>query len=64
MGWLCRLNRLVGAVIFGAQWLALPLILLLFLQWEIRSGMRSSVLSSGHQLALPKYPCVTIGRPH
>ena len=41
MGWLCRLNRLVGAVIFGAQWLALPLILLLFLQWPMRDVVRA-----------------------
>jgi len=40
MGWLCRLDRLVGAVIFGAQWLALPLILLLFLQWPMRDVVR------------------------
>ena len=41
MGWLCRLNQLVGAVIFGAQWLALPLILLLFLQWPMRDVVRA-----------------------
>jgi hypothetical protein len=31
-----RLDRLVGHVIAEAQWLALPLILLLFLQWPLR----------------------------
>jgi hypothetical protein len=33
MGWLHWLDRLIAAIIATAQWLALPLILLLFLQW-------------------------------
>jgi len=41
MGWLHRLDRLVAGVINGAQWLALPLILLLFLQWPLRDFFRS-----------------------
>jgi TRAP-type mannitol/chloroaromatic compound transport system permease small subunit len=36
MTWLYWLDRLVGRVIAEAQWLALPLILLLFLQWPLR----------------------------
>ena len=36
MGWLHRLDRLTGQIIAAAQWLALPLILLLFLQWPLR----------------------------
>jgi TRAP-type mannitol/chloroaromatic compound transport system permease small subunit len=31
-----RLDRLIAAVIAGSQWLALPLVLLLFLQWPLR----------------------------
>ena len=37
MGWL---DRLIGGVIAGAQWLALPLVLLLFLQWPLRDIVR------------------------
>jgi TRAP-type mannitol/chloroaromatic compound transport system permease small subunit len=40
MGWLHRLDRLIGQVIATAQWLALPLILLLFLQWPLRDIIR------------------------
>jgi TRAP-type mannitol/chloroaromatic compound transport system permease small subunit len=35
-----RLNRLIGALIAAAQWLALPLVLLLFLQWPLRDVVR------------------------
>ncbi|MFZ0065043.1 MAG: TRAP transporter small permease subunit [Pseudolabrys sp.] len=41
MRWLGRLDRAVGALIAGAQWLALPLIVLLFLQWPLRDIFRS-----------------------
>ena len=41
MSWLDRLDRLIGRVIAAAQWLALPLILLLFLQWPLRDIVRS-----------------------
>jgi TRAP-type mannitol/chloroaromatic compound transport system permease small subunit len=41
MGWQDRLDRVVAGVIEGAQWLALPLILLLFLQWPLRDFFRS-----------------------
>ena len=40
MGWLHRLDRRIGQIIAGAQWLALPLILLLFLQWPLRDIVR------------------------
>ena len=36
MDWLRRLDRLIGQVVAVAQWLVLPLILLLFLQWPLR----------------------------
>jgi TRAP-type mannitol/chloroaromatic compound transport system permease small subunit len=36
VSWLQRLDRLIGHIIAAAQWLALPLILLLFLQWPLR----------------------------
>src|SRR5258708_5560870 len=36
-----RLDRTIGAVIAATQWLALPLILLLFLQWPLRDLLRS-----------------------
>jgi TRAP-type mannitol/chloroaromatic compound transport system permease small subunit len=41
MGWLHRLDRLIGHIIDGAQSLALPLILLLFLQWPLRDVVRA-----------------------
>ncbi|HEX5212218.1 MAG TPA: TRAP transporter small permease subunit [Pseudolabrys sp.] len=40
MGWLQRLDRLIGHAVAVAQWLALPLILLLFLQWPLRDIVR------------------------
>jgi TRAP-type mannitol/chloroaromatic compound transport system permease small subunit len=40
MSWLHRLDRLIGQIIAVAQWLALPLILLLFLQWPLRDIIR------------------------
>ena len=40
MGWIARLDRLIAGLIAGAQWLALPLILLLFLQWPLRDIVR------------------------
>ncbi len=41
MGWRFRLDRIIAFVIDGMQWLALPLILLLFLQWPLRDFFRS-----------------------
>jgi TRAP-type C4-dicarboxylate transport system permease small subunit len=35
-----RLDQIVGALIASAQWLALPLIVLLFLQWPLRDIVR------------------------
>ena len=40
MGWLQRLDRLIGHAIAAAQWLTLPLVLLLFLQWPLRDIVR------------------------
>jgi len=40
MGWLNRLDRLIDGVIAAAKWLALPLVLLLFLQWPLRDIVR------------------------
>ncbi len=41
MRFLQRLDRLICQIIGAAQWLALPLILLLFLQWPLRDLVRS-----------------------
>ena len=40
MAWLQRLDRLIAGIIACAQWLVLPLILLLFLQWPLRDAVR------------------------
>jgi TRAP-type mannitol/chloroaromatic compound transport system permease small subunit len=40
MRFLNRLDRLTGQITSTAQWLALPLILLLFLQWPLRDIIR------------------------
>jgi TRAP-type mannitol/chloroaromatic compound transport system permease small subunit len=40
MDWLQRLDRLIGHTVIAVQWLALPLILLLFLQWPLRDIVR------------------------
>jgi TRAP-type mannitol/chloroaromatic compound transport system permease small subunit len=34
------LDRLIGAIVAAAKWLALPLIVLLFLQWPLRDVFR------------------------
>jgi TRAP-type C4-dicarboxylate transport system permease small subunit len=36
IGWITMLDRLLGRVLGAVQWLALPLALLLFLQWPLR----------------------------
>ena len=41
MSWLHWLDRLIGRVIAETQWLALPLVLLLFLQWPLRDLVRA-----------------------
>jgi TRAP-type mannitol/chloroaromatic compound transport system permease small subunit len=40
MGWLGRLDRLIAGVIAIAQWLTLPLIFLLFMQWPLRDAVQ------------------------
>lgn len=40
MTWLRWLDRVLGHIVTAAQWLALPLILLLFLQWPLRDIVR------------------------
>jgi TRAP-type mannitol/chloroaromatic compound transport system permease small subunit len=35
------LDRLIGAIVAAAKWLALPLIVLLFLQWPLRDLFRA-----------------------
>lgn len=35
------LDRLIGQIVAAAKWLALPLIVLLFLQWPLREMLRS-----------------------
>ena len=40
MALLKRLDRLIGFLIAAAQWLVLPLIILLFLQWPLRDLVR------------------------
>ena len=40
MSFLQRLDRTIGTLVAGAQWLALPLVLLLFLQWPLRDWVR------------------------
>jgi len=41
MPFLNRLDRFLSRVIAAAQWLALPLVLLLFLQWPLRDVVRA-----------------------
>ena len=41
MTWLRWLDRVLGQIVAAAQWLALPLILLLFLQWPLRDIVRA-----------------------
>lgn len=47
MPFLNLLDRLLGRVIAAAQWLALPLILLLFLQWPLRDVRAYSSQANG-----------------
>ncbi len=41
MIWLRRLDRMIEAALASAQWLALPLVVLLFLQWPLREVFRA-----------------------
>jgi TRAP-type mannitol/chloroaromatic compound transport system permease small subunit len=62
MGWLDRLDRLIAAIIATAQWLALPLILLLFLQWPLRDIVHaySSQANDLGQIVFALYVAVSI----
>jgi TRAP-type C4-dicarboxylate transport system permease small subunit len=62
MGWLCRLDRLIATIIAAAQWLALPLILLLFLQWPLRDIVHaySSQANDLGQIVFALYVAVSI----
>lgn len=40
-GWLDHLDRFIGATLRSLQWLILPVVLLLFLQWPLRDLVRS-----------------------
>ena len=40
-GPLRSLDRLIGAIVAAAKWLALPLVVLLFLQWPLRDLVRA-----------------------
>ena len=39
--WFDLLDRLIAAVLRSLQWLILPVVLLLFLQWPLRDLVRS-----------------------
>jgi TRAP-type mannitol/chloroaromatic compound transport system permease small subunit len=41
MIWLRRLDRVIDAALATTQWLALPLVVLLFLQWPLRDIVRA-----------------------
>jgi TRAP-type mannitol/chloroaromatic compound transport system permease small subunit len=41
MIWLRRLDRMIEAALATAQWLGLPLVVLLFLQWPLRDIFRA-----------------------
>ena len=62
MRWLPRLDRLIGYIIAAAQWLALPLILLLFLQWPLRDIVHnySSQANDLGQIIFALYVAVSI----
>ncbi len=40
MTWLRPLDRLIAAIVSAGKWLALPLVVLLFLQWPLRDILR------------------------
>ena len=60
--WLYWLDRLIVAIIATAQWLALPLILLLFLQWPLRNMVHaySSQANDLGQIVFALYVAVSI----
>jgi TRAP-type mannitol/chloroaromatic compound transport system permease small subunit len=59
MGWL---DRLIGAIIAMTQWLALPLVLLLFLQWPLRDIIHaySSQANDLGQIVFALYVAVSV----
>jgi TRAP-type mannitol/chloroaromatic compound transport system permease small subunit len=62
MRWLYRLDRLIAAIIATTQWLALPLILLLFLQWPLRDIVHaySSQANDLGQIVFALYVAVSV----
>ena len=62
MGWLQRLDRLIALIIAATQWLALPLIVLLFLQWPLRDIVHaySSQANDLGQIVFALYVAVSI----
>jgi TRAP-type mannitol/chloroaromatic compound transport system permease small subunit len=57
-----RLDRLIGTVIAAASWLALPLVLLLFLQWPLRDLVRAFSREANDlgQIAFALYVAVSV----
>ena len=62
MDWLDQLDRLIAGIIATAQWLALLLILLLFLQWPLRDIVHaySSQANDLGQIVFALYVAVSI----
>jgi TRAP-type mannitol/chloroaromatic compound transport system permease small subunit len=62
MRWLYRLDRLIAVIIATTQWLALPLILLLFLQWPLRDIVHaySSQANDLGQIVFALYVAVSV----
>jgi TRAP-type mannitol/chloroaromatic compound transport system permease small subunit len=62
MWWLYRLDRLIAIIIATTQWLALLLILLLFLQWPLRDIVHaySSQANDLGQIVFALYVAVSV----
>jgi len=62
VAWLRPLDRLIGHIVGVAQWLALPIILLLFLQWPLRDIVHaySSQANDFGQIFFALYVAVSI----
>ena len=62
MGWLHKIDRLIGQIVAATQWLALPLIVLLFLQWPLRDIVHaySSQANDLGQIVFALYVAVSI----
>jgi TRAP-type mannitol/chloroaromatic compound transport system permease small subunit len=56
------LDRLIGAVVAAARWLALPLVVLLFLQWPLRDLVRLYSLEANDlgQVAFALFVAVSV----